>query len=82
MPLRTFFHFFLFGNQQTIDYLKIGAPLQIVLWLVSTWVLSVSSLWYVSWVISIIVLIVVALGRLGGVALLNRFSRGGVEQQN
>jgi hypothetical protein len=57
---------------QTTDYLKIGTPLQFVLWLVSTWVLSTSSLWYVSLVVTSIILIAVASVRLGGAALYGR----------
>ena len=53
---------------QTTDYLKIGTPLQFVLWLVSTWVLSTSSLWYVSLIVTSIILIV----RLGGAAFYGR----------
>ncbi len=57
---------------KTTDYLKIGTPLQFVLWLVSTWVLSTSSLWYVSLVVTSIILIAVASVRLGGAALYGR----------
>jgi hypothetical protein len=57
---------------QTTDYLKIGTPLQFVLWLVSTWVLSTSSLWYVSLVVTSIILIAVASVRLGGAAFYGR----------
>jgi len=61
---------------QTTDYLKIGTPLQFVLWLVSTWVLSTSSLWYVSLVVTSIILIAVTSVHLGGAALHGRLKQG------
>ena len=41
---------------QTTDYLKIGTPFQITLWLTSTWVLSTSSAWYVNVGITVVIL--------------------------
>jgi hypothetical protein len=54
--------------------------MQIVLWLVSTWVLSVpSKKWYVSLIITFVILVVVAVVRLTGVAMVGRL-KGGVGQ--
>ncbi len=61
---------------QTIDYLKIGTPLQLVLWLVSTWVLSTPSLWFVSLLITSAVLVVVATVCLGSETLQKRLKQG------
>ena len=61
---------------QTTDYLKIGTPLQLVLWLVSTWVLTTSSLWYVSLIVTSAVLVVVATARLAGDTLRNKMKQG------
>ena len=61
---------------QTADYLKIGTPLQFILWLTSTWVLSTSSLWYVSLAVTTVVLVVVATVRLGGEGWRNRLKQG------
>jgi len=60
---------------KTTDYLKIGTPLQFVLWLVSTWLLSTSSLWYVSLVVTSIILIVVVSIRLGGCSFVWKVAR-------
>ena len=60
--------------------MKFGFPLQVLLWLISTWVLSVTSMpWYVSWFITSIILVVVAVVRLTNGAVLQRL-RGGVRQ--
>jgi hypothetical protein len=61
---------------QTTDYLKIGTPLQFVLWLVSTWVLSTPSLWYVSLLVTSAVLVVVATVCLGSETLHKRLKQG------
>ena len=62
---------------QTIDYIKFGFPLQITLWIVSTWVLSVpSNQWYVSWIVTFVILVVVAVVRLTNGAVLNRLKAG------
>ena len=60
--------------------MKFGFPLQVLLWLISTWVLSVTSMpWYVSWFITSIILVVVAVVRLTNGAVLQRL-RGSVGQ--
>lgn len=65
------------GGYKALDYLKFGFPLQVVLWLVSTWVLSVPSvMWYVNCLITFIILVVVAVGRLAGGSVFRRLKRG------
>jgi len=66
---------------KTTDYLKVGTPLQFVLWMTSTWVLSTSSLWYVNLGITTIVLVVVAVVRFGNAALLNRLKKGDAQDR-
>ena len=67
------------NSLQTTDYLKIGTPLQFVLWMTSTWVLSTSLPWYVSLGITIIILVVVYVLRFWRAALINRFKDGAVQ---
>jgi hypothetical protein len=51
------------GGYKTIDFFKLGTPLQIILWVVSTAVLATTTLsnFYISWVSSFAALVVVAL---------------------
>ena len=72
----------LFDATQTTDYLKIGTPLQFVLWMTSTWVLSASTPWYVNWGITIIILAVFFVLRFWRAALMNRFKEGAGPSSN
>jgi len=40
------------GGYQLVDYLKFGAPLQLILWIATTVVLSLSIEWWWSWVVT------------------------------
>lgn len=66
---------------QTTDYLKFGTPLQFVLWLTSTWVLSTSSRWYINLCITIIILVAVVVVRFGNAALLAKIKGGGTQDR-
>ena len=61
---------------QTIDYLKCGTPLQFVLWLTSTWVLSTTLSWYVTLGITSLILAVVFVLRFWKATLMNKFNQG------
>jgi len=52
------------GGYQNTDYLKFGTPLQVILWLTSTALVSTSSTWYISWVICILLFLVASATRL------------------
>ena len=67
---------------QTIDYLKCGTPLQLTLWLTSTWVLSTTLPWYVTLGITSLILAVVYVLRFWREALMNRFKKGGKKPGN
>jgi di/tricarboxylate transporter len=70
------------GGYKTTDYIKFGFTLQIILLLVSTWVLSVSpTKWYVSWMITFVILVVVAVVRLTNGAVLRKL-KGSADQNH
>jgi di/tricarboxylate transporter len=48
------------GGYKYKDFLLVGTPMQIVLWILSITLLVSSSLWYLSWIITSVVLILVA----------------------
>lgn len=53
------------GGYRTIDFLKFGTPMNIVLWILSVLYLSVIDYWYVSWIGTGLVLLLVAVGSIG-----------------
>jgi hypothetical protein len=61
------------GEYKNVDYMKFGAPMQILLWLSSTAMVSATgSKWYVSWLICALGFVVVAAIRLTNGAILHR----------
>jgi len=70
------------GGYKTTDYIKFGFTLQIILLFVSTWVLSVSlTKWYVNWMITFVILVVVAVVRLTNGAVLRKL-KGSADQNH
>ena len=68
-PPRSYYDFFLpLPNiPQYKDFLKIGTPMQLILWLLTVASLSQGGSnvpWYLSWIITTLVLVVVALGKM------------------
>lgn len=52
------------GGYKTMDFLRFGTPMQIVLWIVSILFLSLESVpWYATWIGSVLVLLLVVLFR-------------------
>ena len=49
------------GGYKYVDFLKIGTPLQIVLWIVSIFLLSVNIPWYINWIAMTCLLIITSL---------------------
>ena len=49
------------GGYKYVDFLKIGTPLQIVLWIVSIFLLSVNIPWYINWIAMTCLLILTSL---------------------
>jgi len=47
------------GGYKTMDFVRFGTPMQIVLWVLSTAFLSVVEPWYVSWLATFAILIIV-----------------------
>jgi Na+/H+ antiporter NhaD/arsenite permease-like protein len=76
------------GEYKNIDYMKFGAPMQILLWLSSTAMVSATgSNWYVSWLICPLGFVVVASIRLTNGAILqrnkkNQQQQGAMQQTN
>lgn len=65
------------GGYRNIDYMKFGAPMQTLLWLSSTAMISAQgNNWYVSWFICAIGFVVVAAIRLTNGAILHRNKNG------
>lgn len=63
------------GGYKAKDFLLIGAPMQVLLWIVSVVVVSTASNWWISWIItSVIFMLVVAVRLTGGAAGLKRKS--------
>jgi hypothetical protein len=56
------------GGYSNMDYLRFGAPMQLLLWLSSTAMISASSpdAWYISWIITVIAFVVIVFLRLLG----------------
>lgn len=53
------------GGYRNVDFLRFGTPLQIILWLSGTAILSIpDENWYIGWIVGVICLLVVSFGRL------------------
>jgi di/tricarboxylate transporter len=63
------------GGYKYKDFLMFGFPMQIVLWVLSTAYLSVIRPWYLSWLGTGLVLVLVAAVRVGGSSLSGIFRR-------
>ena len=57
------------GGYRNVDYLKFGGPLQVILWLSGTALVSSAAPWYVNWIICTLLFVVVAALRLTNGAL-------------
>jgi K+/H+ antiporter YhaU regulatory subunit KhtT len=58
------------GGYKNIDFLKFGGPLQLILWLSGVAIVATGSTWYISWIISGLLFVVVAAVRLTNGAFL------------
>ena len=64
------------GGYANMDFLKFGAPMQLLLWFSSTAMVSVSDEnWYVAWIICFPAFIVIAAIRLTNGAVLKKFKK-------
>ena len=57
------------GGYRTMDFIKFGGPMQIVLWILSVLYLTVIKPWYISWLATGLCLFLVALCRVGAASL-------------
>ena len=48
---------------QVKDFLYFGTPLQLVLWILTVILLTTKSVWYISWIVTTLVLVVVTIAR-------------------
>jgi hypothetical protein len=62
------------GGYSNMDFMKFGAPMQIILWLSTTAMVSApDEVWYIFWIISVVGLVVVVVLRvIGGEIMLRR----------
>ena len=62
------------GGYSNMDFVKFGGPMQVILWLSTTAMVSASDeVWYIFWIISVLGLVVVVVMRLvGGEIMLRR----------
>jgi di/tricarboxylate transporter len=64
------------GGYTNMDFMRFGAPMQIILWLSSTAMISaVNKNWYVSWIVSALGLVAVAVVRLSSGGIVRRKSQ-------
>ena len=69
------------GGYTNMDFLRFGAPMQLILWFSSTAMVSApDDSWYISWIISFPAFIFVAAVRLTNGAILNMFKKKSTEQ--
>jgi di/tricarboxylate transporter len=67
------------GGYSNMDFMRFGAPMQIILWLSSTAMIAATMKnWYVSWLVTAIALVVVAAVRLSSGGILRRKKAGQV----
>jgi hypothetical protein len=63
------------GGYRNVDFLKFGGPLQFILFLSGVALVSTGSPWYVSWIITLLLFVVVAAARLSNGAIFNSISK-------
>ena len=63
------------GGYKNIDFLKFGAPLQLILWFSSVALVATGQTWYISWIICFLAFIVVAAIRLSNNSVLKVFKK-------
>jgi len=61
------------GGYRTMDFIKFGTPMQIVLWVLSTLYLTVIKPWYISWLATGLCLVLIAFSRVGASSLGSRW---------
>jgi len=57
------------GGYRTMDFVKFGSPMQVILWILSVLYLSVIKPWYVSWLATAFFLLFVILVRVGAASV-------------
>lgn len=67
------------GGYKYTDFLWIGTPMQIVLWILSTAVLAVVRPWYISWLVTGGFLVLVIIARVGNASLAKIFGAKGLK---
>jgi hypothetical protein len=63
------------GGYRNIDFLKFGGPLQLILFLSGVALVSTGSTWYVSWIITTLLFVVVSAARLSNGAIFNAIKK-------
>ena len=61
------------GGYRTMDFIKFGTPMQIVLWILSTLYLTVIKPWYISWLATGLCLVLIAFSRVGASSLVSKW---------
>jgi len=70
------------GGYRTMDFIKFGTPMQVVLWILSVIYLTVIKSWYISWVATGVCLFVIALSRVGAASMGSLWPRKNPRQES
>ena len=58
------------GGYRNLDFLKFGGPLQFVLWISGVAFVSTAAYWYISWIATSVLFVVVVIARLSNGACI------------